>query len=113
MRRYKSYHTILKQLANKDHLPEIYLNRIDRSTLWRWKQEPGDKYTGKELSDIAVLENFISRTEAQNLMRTYLKVAFAFSAILGKTKRIYHMLKLDISSFVLAVEKYRKKIRKK
>ena len=110
MRSYKSYHTILKQLANKDHLPEMYRNQIDRATLWRWKQEPDDKYTGKELSNIEVYENFINRTEAQKIMRTYLKVAFAFAAILDKAERIYHMLKQNLSTFVLAVEKYRKNI---
>ena len=71
---------------------EIYLNQIDRTTLWRWKMEPDDKYTGKELSNIEVLEEFISQTETQNIMRTYLKVAFAFSAILGKIKRISQVL---------------------
>ena len=74
MRSYKSYHTILKQLANKGHLPDIYLNHIDRTALWRWRMEPDDKYTGKELSNIEVLENLISRTEAQKIMRTYMEV---------------------------------------
>jgi len=99
MRQYNSYHTILKQLAHKDHLPEIYLNRIDRATLWRWKQEPEDKYTGKELSNIEVLENFISRTEAQKLMRTYLKVAFAFYAIREK------ILSVSLSTWYLYQKK--------
>jgi putative transposase len=81
MRQYKSYHTILKQLASKGKLPDFYRNQIDRTTLWRWKMEPDDKYTGKELSNIEVLQEFISRRETQKIMRTYLKVAFALSAL--------------------------------
>ena len=110
MRQYKSYHTILKQLANKNHLPDIYLNQIDRATLWRWKQEPDDKYTGKELSNIEVMQEFISRTETQKIMRAYLKVAFALSTILGKTERISQVLKNDLKTFVRAVERYSKNI---
>jgi putative transposase len=72
--------------------------------------EPDDKYTGKELSNIEVLQEFISRRETQKIMRTYLKVAFALSAILGKTERISQVLKNDLSSFVLTVQRYSKNI---
>jgi putative transposase len=110
MQQYKSYHTILKQLANKGHLPDIYLNQINRTTLWRWRMEPDDKYTGKELGNIQVLEEFISRAEAQKIMRAYLKLAFALSAILGKSERISQVLKNDLSGFVSTVQRYRKNI---
>ncbi len=110
MRQYKSYHTNLKELAKKDHLPDIYLKQIDRTTLWRWRMEPDDKYTGKELSNIEVLEKFISRRETQTIMRTYLKVAFALSSIFGKAERISQVLKHDLSSFVGTLQKYRKSI---
>jgi putative transposase len=43
-------------------------------------------------------------------MQTYLKVAFALSAILGKTERISQVLKNDLSSFVLTVQRYSKNI---
>jgi hypothetical protein len=85
-------------------ITEIYLNQIDRTTLWCWKMEPDDN-NGKELSNIEVLEEFISRTETQNIMRTYLKVAFALSAILGKMKRIFQVLINDHSSFALTVQR--------
>ena len=54
MKQYNSYHTTLKQLARRNKLAINYLNDIDRSTVWRWKQESSDKYIGSELSNIEV-----------------------------------------------------------
>jgi hypothetical protein len=76
MRQYNSYHTILKQLAKRESLPDEYLKIVDRSTVWRWKQEGTDKYLGSELGKIEVLEEFISRKESEKIMRIYLKLAF-------------------------------------
>ena len=43
---YNSYHTSIKQLARQYKLPEKYIRNIDRSTIWRWKNELEDKYIG-------------------------------------------------------------------
>ncbi len=110
MGHYNSYHTALKQLAKNERLPEIYLDEIDRSTVWRWKQEQKDKYLGTELSNIEVLDQFISRNEAQKVMRTYLKVASAFAYILNKEDQFHNALKQNLSLFIKTIVRYQKDI---
>jgi hypothetical protein len=58
LKTYNSYHTFIKQLAKKDIIPETYLASIDRTTIWRWKKEPIDKYLGTELTNIEILDQF-------------------------------------------------------
>lgn len=48
MSKYKSYHTVLKQLIKNNKLPGEHINDINRSTLWRWRHEESDKYIGYE-----------------------------------------------------------------
>ena len=52
---YKSYHTNIEILTQRGSLPNTYLKDINRSTIWRWKEEPENKYIGAELSDIDVM----------------------------------------------------------
>jgi putative transposase len=106
MNKYRSYHTTLKQLVKYKGLPTIYLGQIDRSTIWRWKQEEKEKYFGHELTNIEVLEQFISRREAQKVMRSWLKVACSVSDILGRTKHFHIALKDNLSLFVNSITKY-------
>ena len=100
MKQYNSYHTTLKQLARRNKLAMNYLNDINRSTVWRWKKESNDKYIGSELSNIEVLDQFISRNEAQKVMRTYLKVAYTLTGILNKTDQIHNSFKQKLSLFI-------------
>jgi len=104
---YRAYHTNLKQLAKRGSLPDCYIQEIDRSTIWRWKQEENDKYFGNELSNIEVLDQFISRKEAQRLMRSYLKVAYAISQILNKTNLLHSSLKNNLTLFVKTLTRYK------
>ena len=85
MNSYNSYHTSIKQLARSNNLPNKYVKCIDRSTIWRWKQEKEDKYLGHELSNIQVLQQFLERRESETLIRSYLKIALSLSAIINKT----------------------------
>jgi putative transposase len=110
MRKYRSYHTTLKQLTKRARLPKEYLDEIDRSTLWRWKKEENNKYTGNELSNIEVLDNFICRKEAQKVMRAYLKIAYYFSCILNSTNQLNLLFKKNLSQFVSTVLKFKSKI---
>lgn len=110
MEKYKSYHTILKQLTKRDSLPEEYLKVIDRSTIWRWKQESNEKYFGVELSNIEVLNQFISRNEAQKIMRSYLRVACSFTNILNKTNLLHSSLKNNLAQFVNTIIRYKDRI---
>jgi len=100
MGKYKSYHTILKQLTKRDSLSEEYLKEIDRSTIWRWKQESNEKYLGVELSNIEVLNQFISRKEAQKIMRSYLRIAYSITGILNKTNLLHSCIKNNLAQFV-------------
>ncbi len=107
MTKYRSYHTILKQLAKRNNLPLEYLGNIDRSTLWRWKNESDDKYCGNELSNLEIVERFISMKEAQKIMKAYLKVAVYISGILNIKNHVHDMIKSNISSFISLITKYK------
>lgn len=107
---YKSYHTNIKQLAKIGSLPDCYVQEIDRSTIWRWKQEENDKYFGNELSNIEVLDQFITRKEAHRLMRSYLKVAYSISNILNRTNHLHSSLKNNLAQFVKTVTRYKDEI---
>jgi putative transposase len=110
MQHYNSYHTIIKQLVKRNSLPGTYIQAINRATLWRWKQEPNNKYYGSELSNIEVFEQFISRKESQTVMRSYLKVAFMFSELLNKSGQLHNLIKQNLSQFVRTILQYRKVI---
>jgi len=83
LKTYNSYHTHIKQLAKRNGIPQTYLESIDRTTIWRWKKEPIDKYLGTELTNIEILDQFLSRKESETVIKSYLKVANALSRILS------------------------------
>ncbi len=107
MRKYTSYHTTLKQLAKRNSLPNQYSSVIDRSTLWRWKKEPDDKYKGNELQEVEVLESFISRKEAQVMMKTYMKVILSFGPLVSGTKAFSKLLHDNKEVLVRTLDRYR------
>jgi hypothetical protein len=113
MKQYNSYHTIIKQLVKRNSLPGSYLKEINRSPLWRWKHEPNDKYFGSELNNIEVFEQFINRSETQVVMRSYLRIACAFSSILVKSGQLYLLINQDMPLFVNTVLRYQYDIRPK
>ncbi len=110
MRRYHSYHTLLKQLVKRDSLPPLYSNTINRSTLWRWKKEPEDKYIGTELQNIDILEDFISHKESIIIMRTYLKFALTLSLILSDSNDFYKLLKRNKERLITILIQFQKTI---
>jgi hypothetical protein len=110
LKQYNSYHTSIKQLAKRNKLPHKYIACIDRSTIWRWKNENEDKYLGSELSDIDLLEQFLERRESATVIRTYLKLATTFSAILRRSSQLQKTLSENKESFVRSIHKYRKNI---
>ena len=120
MKQYNSYHTSIKQLAKRNKLPHKYIACIDRSTIWRWKNENEDKYLGSELSDIDLLEQlalpssaslrFLERRESATVIRTYLKLATTFSAILRRSSQLQKTISENKNTFVHSILKYRKNI---
>ncbi len=108
MKKYKSYHTSLKQLAQRNTLPKSYTSNIDRSTLWRWRREPDNKYTGSELLDIEVLEEFISRKEAQTIMRNYIKLVLSLSSFLSVSNEFGRLLSANKETLVRVLSQYQK-----
>jgi len=111
MKNYNSYHTSIKQLARHNKLPNKYASCIDRSTIWRWKQENDDKYLGHELSNIQALQQFLERRESETLIRTYLKTALAFSAIFNKTNQFKSILSQNKDIFVKILVRYQNVIK--
>ena len=110
MKQYNSYHTSIKQLARRGNLPQEYATRIDRSTLWRWKNENEDKYLGSELSKIDLLEQFLERRESATIIRTYLKLATAFSVISRSSSQLQKIFSENKEKVVHSILKYKKNI---
>lgn len=101
---------MLKQLIKNDKLPQQYINNIERSTLWRWRHEENDKYTGYELCNIEVVGNFICRKEAEKVMRAYLKAAYYISCILNSTNQFHSFIKNSLPQFVSSILKLKGRI---
>ncbi len=110
MRQYNSYHTSIKQLARRNRLPKKYTVFIDRSTIWRWKNECDDKYLGHELSKIDILEQFLDRKESETVIRTYLKLTTTISKILTESLQFQKIISEHKDKFVESILKYRKNI---
>lgn len=111
MKSYNTYHTCIKQLARSNALPQKYAACIDRSTIWRWKLENEDKYLGYELSNIQTLQQFLERRESDTLIRTYLKVALALSAIFRMTNQLHRYLNQNKDILVKTLLHYKGTIR--
>jgi putative transposase len=110
MKKYTSYHTSIKLLAKRNTLPDSYYSAIDRSTIWRWKNESDSKYFGSELQEVEVLESFISRKEAQVMMKTYMKVVLLLVSAISGSKSFYQLLRNNKEGLVHAIHRYHKKI---
>ena len=110
MKSYNSYHTCIKQLARANSLPNKYATCIDRSTIWRWKQENDEKYFGYELSKIVLLEQFLERRESATVIRTYLKFVATFSVILRRSSQFRIILTESKEELVHSILKYKKNI---
>lgn len=110
LKKYNSYHTSIKQLAKKTKLPNKYSEFIDRSTIWRWKNENDDKYLGTELSKIDLLEKFLNRRESTTVIRAYLKLTATFSKIINESGQFQKILSGNKEKFVRSVTKYQNKI---
>lgn len=105
---YNSYHTCIKQLVKHRDLPEKYSRYIDRSTIWRWKNEKDDKYLGNEFSEIETLSKFLERKESDSVIRTYLKLASVISKIANHSGQFQKVIRAQKEQFVNAVFKFRK-----
>ncbi len=110
MKQYNSYHTSIKQLAKRNKLPAKFSNHIDRSTIWRWRNENDDKYLGTELSKIDLLEKFLERKESAKVIRTYLKLTTALSKILNSSSQFQKILSGNKEKFVRSILRYQKHI---
>ena len=94
MRSYNSHHSCIKHLARSNCLPNKYANFIDRSTIWRWKNENEDKYLGSELSDIDLLEqlalpSFASVPGKERIGNSYQNLSKVGNYILSNTQKIF------------------------
>lgn len=104
---YNSYHTCIKQLARTNKLPNKYAEHINRSTIWRWKQEKKDKYLGYELSNIDILQQFLDRRESDTAIRAYLKITLALSSLINKTSQIHKYLSQNKETLVRTIHLYK------
>lgn len=48
-----SYHTSLKELVKLDILPDIYLKKIPRTNINRWRNDNYERFKGAELNEVA------------------------------------------------------------
>ncbi|MEA3478833.1 MAG: DDE-type integrase/transposase/recombinase, partial [Bacteroidota bacterium] len=111
MRSYNSYHTCIKQLARTNCLPGKYATSIDRSTIWRWKQEKEDKYLGYELTTIEALQQFLERRESETILRSYLKLILVFSSLIRKSSQINTLLSQNKEILVRTSLRYKQYIK--
>jgi putative transposase len=110
LKRYNSYHTVVKELARLDKLPHKYSSCIDRSTIWRWKKESDEKYFGRELSGIDQLEQFLKRPESEAMIKAYLNIAISMSRILIQASQIQRTLRENKEKFIRTIIRYQKHI---
>ncbi len=110
MRNYNSYHTCIKELARTNRLPIKYAESIDRSTIWRWKQESENKYLGHELSNIQVLQQFLEREESGTIIRSYLRIAIKISALIRRTSQIRKYFSQNKETIVQVLLRYKQTI---
>jgi hypothetical protein len=80
LKQYNSYHTSIKQLAIRNRLPAKYSNHIDRSTLWKEKNEAGDKYPGVKFFNIDLTEKLQERKDPVNNIRSYFRLGSSISS---------------------------------
>ena len=106
LKQYNSYHTSIKQLAKRNKLPNKYSNYIDRSTIWRWRNEHDEKYLGSELSKIDLLERFLDRRDSTSVIKTYLKLTTTLFKILNSSSHFHKILSGNKENFVRSVLRY-------
>lgn len=111
MRKYNSYHTCIKQLARTNCLPGKYAKIINRSTIWRWKQECENKYLGHKLSNIETLQHFLERRESEIVMRSYLRMALFFSSLFRESSKLKKHISQNKEILVRTILRYKQTIR--
>jgi len=110
MKNYKTYHSIVKELARQDNLPYKYSSCIDRTTIWRWKKESDTKYFGHELSTVDLLEQFLNQPQSETVIKSYLRIAYSISRILIQTRHIQRALLENKEKLVRTIIRYKKHI---
>lgn len=80
---YNSYHTHLKCLARENLLSKEISIQIPRSNIWRWKNEPSDKYQSFDLNlrasdDYEVIRSFSQSRKAKRIFSAYVRLSKFF-----------------------------------
>jgi putative transposase len=93
----RCYDTKVKYLARVDLLPPSFTNQINRSLLWKWKQETNDKYFGGELTidldkHYDILKKFSEHKKAQKVFLAYLRLAVTFQKLVSSSDAFYKIL---------------------
>jgi hypothetical protein len=83
LRNYHSYHTELKCLARESLLSKEIAVLISRSNLWRWQNEPTDKYKTFDLNlrasqDYDLIKSFSQNKKAKRVFSAYVRVSKFF-----------------------------------
>ena len=91
------YDTKVKYLARVNLLPSSFSGQINRSLLWKWKQETNDKYFGHELTidlnkHYEVLKKFAEHKKAQRVFIAYLRLALTFQKLVSSSEAFYKTL---------------------
>ena len=78
-----SYHTELKCLARENLLALEISELIPRSNLWRWKQEPSEKYKSFDLNlkgsqDYALIRSFSQNKNAKGVYSCFVRLSKFF-----------------------------------
>lgn len=81
-----SYHTELKCLARENLLSREIAVLIPRANIWRWKNEPADKYKTFELNlrrtqDYDIIRSFARDRRAKQIFSAYVRLSKLFVSL--------------------------------
>jgi len=79
----ESYHTELKCLVRENLLPREIVVQIPRTNIWRWKNEPADKYQTFDLNlkgtqDYNLIRSFSQDKRAKRVFSAYVRLSRFF-----------------------------------
>jgi len=89
-----SYHTELKCLARENLLSREIAVLIPRSNIWRWKNEPADKYKTFELNlrgsqDYHLIRSFAQDRKAKRIFTAYVRLSKFFITLAQSLPRFH------------------------
>ena len=103
----RSYDTKIKVLARLDEVPDNYKKQINRSLIWKWKNEPADKYFGSEIAagETEMLQDFVMNKKVQKVICAYFRLILTLTDIVSCIRGINKILYSEKERIVDVIQK--------